>query len=336
MRDIIQKFVMGEDLTAPESEIAMELIMTQQATEAQIGAFLIGLRMKGETIEEITEFVKVMRRFSVKVNPHVKGTIVDTCGSGGDVTDTFNISTTAAIVAAAAGANVAKHGNRSVSSQSGSADILERLGVNIELEAKGVERCIERCSIGFMYAPLFHPAMKYVAKPRREVGMRTVFNLLGPLTNPASVKAQVYGIYKPELTEALTRVLKNLGSDHTLVVHGMDGLDEFSTLGKTKVSELKDGKIKTYFVRPEDFGLKQVSGQEISGGTPEENARITLNILMGHFGPKRDIVLLNSGALLMVAGLADDIAHGVELSKDAIDSGAASRKLRDFIKISNK
>lgn len=335
MKTFIQKVIEGRNLTEEEAEEAMGLIMTGNATPAQIGSFLTALRMKGETVEEITAFARILRKFSTKVRPKVKGTLVDTCGAGGDVSGTFNISTVAAFVAAGGGVLIAKHGNRFVSSRSGSADVLEALGVNINLEPEQVEKCIEKVGIGFIFAPKYHTAMKYAIGPRKELGVRTVFNVLGPLISPAEVKAQVYGIFDPELTEKLANVLKKLGSERAMVVHGLEGLDEISTTGKTKISELKNGKVRTYFVEPRDFGIKKVKLSDLEGNDPDENARIALDILGGEKGPKRDIVVLNAAAAIAVGARAPDIREGIKMAEESIDSGAAMRKLQQLISLSN-
>lgn len=334
MEEILKELSLGEDLTAREAEDAMSFVMSGRASDEQIKAFLLGLKDKGETIDEIAAFARVLRKSAIKVEQKVTG-LVDTCGSGGDVIKTFNISTTAAFVAAGAGVVIAKHGNRSVSSKSGSADVLEKLGVKIDLDNKGVERCIERVGIGFMFAPVFHGAMKNVAAVRKQLGVRTVFNILGPLISPAEVKRQVYGIYDAGLTEKLAGVLKELGSEHAMVVHGMDGLDELSTLGRTKVSELKGGKITTYYITPKDFGLGIATPKDLEGGTPEENARILLNILSGGKGPKRDIVVLNAAAAIYVSGIARDLKEGLRMAEKSIDSGTAMKKLERLKEISN-
>ncbi|MBN2518655.1 MAG: anthranilate phosphoribosyltransferase [Candidatus Altiarchaeota archaeon] len=335
MKEFIQKLVEGKDLSELEAEEAMGIVMTGNATQAQIGAFLTALRMKGETVDEITAFARILRKFSTKVRPKVKGTLVDTCGAGGDISGTFNISTVASFVAAGAGVPIAKHGNRFVSSKSGSADVLEALGVKIDLEPEEVERCIEKAGIGFIFAPKYHTAMKYAIGPRKELGIRTVFNVLGPLISPAEVKAQVYGVYDAGLTEKLIQVLKKLGSERAMVVHGMDGLDEISTLGKTRISELDRGKIRTHHVEPSDFNLKKARLSDLTGEGPDQNAEITLNILGGEKGPRRDIVILNAAAAIAVGGLSRDIKGALGLAEKSIDSGEAMEKLQKLISISN-
>ena len=312
----------------------MEEIMSGEATSAQIAAFLTSLRMKGEKVKEIVTFAKVMRGFCSRINPKVTEDLVDTCGTGGDRIKTFNVSTTSAFVVAGAGIPVAKHGNRSVTSRCGSADVLETLGVNIELEPKKVERCIEQIGFGFMFAPTFHGAMKYAIGPRREVGIRTVFNILGPLTNPASVQAQVIGVYDSTLTPKLANVLNGLELKHAMVVHGLDGLDEISNVGDTRISELKEREINTYTLRPEDIGFQRARPRDIIGYEAEGNAVLMIKLLNGGDGPRRDIVLMNSAAAIMVGGKADYFEEGIEIAKEAIDSGGAYDKLRDLIKAS--
>jgi anthranilate phosphoribosyltransferase len=331
IQEAIGKLVDFQDLTAREAEEAMRDIMSGSATPAQIASFITALRMKGETVEEIASLTSVMREFCLKVKPKVGGRLVDTCGTGGDQIKTFNISTAAMFVAAGAGALVAKHGNRSVTSKAGSADVLEFLGARIDLGPSEVERCMEEVGIGFMFAPVFHPSMKHALQPRREIGIRTVFNILGPLTNPAGAKAQLLGVFDPSLTEALCQVLKRLGSERVMVVHGMDGLDEISTLGVTKVSELRDSRVETYELTPEQFGIPRARAEDLLGGSVEENARLLLEILKGGRGPRRDIVLLNAAAAMVVGGISHDLKDALEAAKEAIDSGAAYRKLIDFI-----
>jgi len=292
--------------------------------------------MKGETVEEITGCAQKMREHAINIYPKQKN-LVDTCGTGGDVSGTFNVSTISAIVVAANGMPVAKHGNRSVSSKCGSADVLEALGVKIDLEPKKVEACINEVGIGFIFAPNFHKAMKFAMPSRREIGIRTVFNILGPLTNPAHASAQVLGVFSPDLTEMLAKVLKNLGTTHALVVHGLDGLDEMSISGKTKVSELKDGKVKTFELSPKDVGLAKGKKEELLGGSANKNAAIALEILNSkEKGTKRNMVLLNAGAAIYVGGKAKDIKHGIRLAAEAIDSGAANKKLEELIGFTNR
>ncbi len=323
----IENLVERKDLTETESEAAMKYIMSGKATPAQIGAFLMGLRMKGETVDEIAAFARVMREFAVRINPNVEGMLVDTCGTGGDGIKTFNISTAAMFVAAGAGIRIAKHGNRSVTSKAGSADVVEAFGVRIDLPPGEVQRCVEEAGIGFMFAPRFHEAMRHAVPVRREMGIRTVFNILGPLTNPAGVQAQVIGVYEGALTEKLAQVLGRLGCKRAMVVYGMEGLDEISTLGKTKISELIDGMVRTYFIEPEDFGFKRATPDDIAGRGPEENSRIMLRILRGGSGPRRDIVLLNAAAAVLVGGKARDLHEGISVAAESIDSGRAYEKV---------
>jgi anthranilate phosphoribosyltransferase len=337
IREGIQKLVTGSNLTYDESREIMREIMSGNATQAQIGAFITALRMKGETIEEISALASVMREFCQRINPKVNGRLVDTCGTGGDTIKTFNVSTIAAFVVAGAGVAVAKHGNRSVTSKSGSADVLEKLGLNLNLEPKAVEKTIEEVGIGFMFAPAFHPAMKYAIGPRREIGIRTVFNVLGPLTNPANADAQLLGVYEKNWLEPIAHTLKNLGCEEAMVVHGLDGLDEISTIGKTAIAWLKEGKISLLEVTPQDFGVKQCRPRDIAGTTPEESAEITYRILNERGDgedPKRDIVLVNAAAGIMVGGKAEDFRHGVDLAKESIGSGAAYKKLKALVKAS--
>jgi len=326
------------DLTYEESQEIMKEIMSGNATDAQIAAFLTALRMIGETVDEVTAFTEVMKEFCHRIHPRVSGRLLDTCGTGGDRIKTFNISTTAAFVVAGAGVAVAKHGNRSVTSKSGSADVLERLGLNLNLEPKVVETAIEKIGIGFMFAPAFHPAMKCAIGPRREIGIRTVFNVLGPLTNPANANAQLLGVYDRALIEPLANVLKNLGCGEAMVVYGLDGLDEISTIGKTAIAWLKEGKITTMEKIPKDFGIKLAKPEDITGTTPEESAEITFQILnesLSHDDPKEDIVLVNGAAGIIMGGKAEDFSYGMELARESITSGAAYKKLRTLIQTCN-
>lgn len=334
IREAIAALTRRVDLTEVDSEAVMNEIMSGAATPAQVAAFLTALRMKGETVAEITGAAKVMRAKAdgVKVPP---GCILDTCGTGGDQLETFNISTTAAIVAAACGVTVAKHGNRSVSSRSGSADVLAALGVNIEAPKIKVEECLQKAGIGFLFAPLLHQAMKYAVGPRREIGIRTIFNILGPLTNPAMATHQLIGIYDGDLTEPIARVFKNLGTDRAMVVHGEEGLDEISLCGPTRVAELRDGEVKSYRMSPEDFGLKRCSLEDLRGGSPEQCAVIVRKVLGGEKGPKRDVVLLNSAAALYTSGSVESVAAGLQRAEQAIDSGDASTKLDLLVEVSN-
>lgn len=331
IRDAIKKAVEREDLTEAESIDAMTEIMDGEATPAQVASFITAMRMKGETVEEITGFVKVMREKSVKVRPKSQK-LLDTCGTGGDKLNTFNISTTATFVTAGAGVAIAKHGNRAASSSCGSADVLEALGVSIALGAEQVANCIDTAGIGFMFAPAMHPAMKNAGGPRKEIGVRTVFNILGPMTNPAGAKRQVIGVFSPDLTEKMARVLQALGTERAMVFHGMAGLDEMSTLGETRVSELKDGEVRTYTITPADAGLETAQPEHLAAGEGSiaDNVAALLKILDGEKGPRRDIVLLNAAAALVVAEIAADLVEGVALAAKSIDSGAALEALERF------
>lgn len=333
IKEAIKLSVEGKDLSEEQMTGAMRDIMEGHATDAQIGAFLTALRMKGETVDEITGAAKVMREkvTGIKAPPYT----VDTCGTGGDMSHTFNISTTTALIVAACGVPVAKHGNRSVSSSCGSADVLEALGIKIDLEPRKVEKCLEETGFGFMFAPLFHPAMKFAIGPRKEMGIRTIFNILGPLTNPAGAERQVLGVFSDKLTEPLAKVLGNLGVKHAFVVHGEDGLDEITNTDRTRVTELKNGNINTYFISPEDFNFTKAGKGDLKGGNARENAAITIDILKGEKGPKRDIVLMNAAAALVTGDKAKDFNKAVLLASTAIDSGAALKKLEEVKKVSN-
>jgi anthranilate phosphoribosyltransferase len=344
-KSLIHKVVGGSDLSEGEMVDAMEVIMGGEATHAQVAAFLTALRMKGETVDEITGAARVMREHATRIaveprpvvsvdrdEPNVEyESIVDTCGTGGDATNTFNISTTTAFVLAGAGVRVAKHGNRAVSSCCGSADVLEALGVNVEVSAATVRKCVEEIGIGFLYAPLLHSAMKHVAPVRRELGIRTIFNVLGPLTNPAGASCQVLGVFKKDLTRMLADVLNRLGSARAFVVHGADGLDEITITGPTHVAELRNANVTEYEIRPEDFGLSAAPPRSIQGGDKEENARIVSAVLNGEKGPRRDVVLMNAAAALVAAGVAPGIAAGIPPAAEAIDSGKAARKLTQLV-----
>ncbi len=326
IKDAIKKVIAREDLNYENAYEVALAIMNGETTDAQIASLITALRMKGETVDEITGFVKAMRDKVTKISTPGEY-LIDTCGTGGDGSGTFNISTISAIVAAGASCIVAKHGNRSVSSKCGSADLLKELGVNIENPPEKVEKCVGKAGVGFLFAPLLHPAMKYAIGPRREMGVRTIFNILGPLTNPAGAQRQLLGVYAKELTTPIANVLGNLDSIHCMIVHGEDGLDEITTTGKTFISELKDRKVKEYTISPEDFGIKKSTPAEIKGGSPEENAKITLDILKGSKGAKRDIIILNSGAAIYVAGKAESLSDGIEKAKKSIDSGEAFKRL---------
>ena len=349
IKEAIAKAVKGDDLTEEEMVGVMEEIMTGNATPAQIGSFITALRIKGETVDEITGAARVMRAKAVRVHP--KGrlvnidrdeinvdeeTILDTCGTGGDGTSTFNVSTATAFVAAGAGVKVAKHGNRAVSSLCGSADVLKDLGVKLEIDPTDVERCIREIGIGFLFAPLFHGAMKYAAGPRQEIGLRTIFNLLGPLTNPAGASVQVLGVYDPDLTEKIARVLGKLGSKEAFVVCGEGTFDEISICSPTRVSHLKDGSVKTFEMTPESYGFKRANPEDIKGGNAQQNARIIQEILDGAKGPRRDMVLLNTAAAFVAAGLDRDFKEGIQRSKDSIDSGQARVKLDALVRFTQQ
>jgi anthranilate phosphoribosyltransferase len=334
IREAIEKLVNRVDLSETEMIEAMNQIMTGEATPLQVAAFLTALRMKGETVDEVTGAARVMREKAHRVQVGSR-TVLDTCGTGGDQKGTFNISTTVAFVVAGAGINVAKHGNRSVSSQSGSADVLGALGVKVDAPKERVEECIARIGIGFLFAPLLHEAMKYAVQPRRDIGIRTVFNLLGPLTNPAMATHQLIGLYSRELVGMIARVLKNLGSACAMVVHGADGLDEISLCAPTKVAELRGGEVKEYTVEPEQFGLKRCRIEDLRGGNPQESAAIVRGVLQGGQGPARDVVLLNGGAALYVGGSAGTIQDGMRLAAESIDSGKAGEKLSRLVELTN-
>ncbi len=334
IREAIEKLVNRVNLSEAETIDVMNQIMTGEATPLQVASFLTALRVKGETVEEITGAARVMREKAHRVNVGSK-TVLDTCGTGGDQKGTFNISTASAFVVAGAGVNVAKHGNRSVSSQSGSADVLGALGVKIDAPKERVEACIDKVGIGFLFAPLLHEAMKYAVQPRRDIGIRTVFNLLGPLTNPAMASHQLLGLYSGELVGVVAHVLKNLGSVRAMAVHGLEGLDEISLCGPTKVAELRDGQVKEYTIEPEPLGLKKCRLEDLRGGNAEASAAIVRGVLRGDKGPARDVVLLNSGAALYVSGTAATIAAGLRLAAESIDSGKARQKLEQLIQMTN-
>ena len=340
IQDAIGQVISGNDLSEATMHSVMEEIMSGDTTSAQIAAFLTALRMKGETVEEITGAVRVMREKVTLIDAGVDiengGVIVDTCGTGGDGSGTFNVSTTSAFVVAGCDIVVAKHGNRSVSSSCGSADVLEAAGVNLNLSPEQVGICIKETGIGFLFAPALHGAMKYAIGPRREIGIRTIFNVLGPLTNPAGANVQILGVFAKELTEPLAKVLQKLGSRRALVVHGEGNLDELTTTGSTIISELKDGMVNTYSIAPEDVGLMTATIADLKGGNDNtESAEIMKSVLGGAKGPKRDIILLNSGAALMAAGVADDLLDGINVAAQCIDSGRAEKKLEDLVVVSN-
>jgi len=339
--DAVRALVERRDLSRIEAAGAMDAIMSGAATNAQIAAFLVALRMKGETVEELIGFAQVMRQKVVRVRTRgdevagLTGTdremLIDTCGTGGDASGTFNVSTATAFVVAGAGLKVAKHGNRSSSTLCGSADVVETLGISLELTPAQVGRCIDEIGIGFMYAPLLHTAMKHVMPARREIGVRTVFNLLGPLTNPAGANAQVIGVASAGLTEPLARVLAELGTIRAFVVHGADGLDEISNTGESQISEVHEGVVRSSRVRPEDFGLPRATIRDLRGGDRGENAQIIRLVLGGEPGPRRDIVLMNAAAALVAGGKARDLKEGVGMASQSIDSGAATSKLAALV-----
>ena len=349
--EAVRVIVERRDLTRIEAAAAMEAIMSGAATDVQIAAFLTALRMKGETVEELIGFAQVMRQKVARVRTRgeevaaLTGTdrevLIDTCGTGGDASGSFNVSTATAFVAAAAGLKVAKHGNRSMSaltnsSLCGSADVVETLGISLELTPAQVGRCIDEVGIGFLYAPLLHTAMKHVMPARRELGIRTVFNLLGPLTNPAGANAQVIGVAAESLTEALARVLAELGTLRAFVVHGADGLDEISNTGESRIAEVREGTVRSFTVRPEDFGLPRATIDDLRGGDRQQNASIIHAILDGEPGPKRDIVVMNAAAALVVGARARDLKEGAEFAAHAIDSGAARDRLDRLVVLSRE
>ncbi len=344
IKEGIAKLVRGEDLAENEMVQAMDEIMSGEATPAQIGSFITALRIKGETVDEITGAARVMRAKATKIglaNNLVnidrdeinidEETILDTCGTGGDGTNTFNVSTATAFVAAGGGVRVAKHGNRAVSSLCGSADVIESLGVKLDIDHADVEKCIKEVGIGFLYAPLFHGAMKYAAGPRREIGLRTIFNLLGPLTNPAGATVQVLGVYDPNLTEIIANVLGRLGTKRAFVVCGEGTFDEISICGPTRISRLDGGQVSTYKVTPEEYGFERAEIDAIKGGDAKENSEIIRKLLDGEKGPKRDMVLLNAAAAFVAVGLDSDLKEGIPRAKESIDSGNAREKLKAMV-----
>lgn len=334
MQEAIKTVLARKDLTADEMNNVMRIIMTGEATPAQIGGFLVGLRMKGETVDEIASAAKVMRELATGVK--VSGDhVVDIVGTGGDGSNTFNISTACTFVVAAAGGTVAKHGNRSVSSKSGSADLLEAAGVKLDLNAEQVAKCINEVGVGFMFAPMHHSAMKHAIGPRKEMAVRTIFNVLGPLTNPAGAPNQLLGVFADELVEPLAKVLNKLGSNHVMVVHSEDGMDEISIGAATNVSELKDGKVTSYSITPEQFGFNKTNISELAVSGAEESLAVINKVLNNEAGPAKDIVKFNSGAAIYVAGLADSLEAGIEKAEEVIASGAAKAKLDELVKLSN-
>ena len=332
---LIEKLRHQEDLTTAEAAAAMASIMKGEAAQAQIAGLLVGLSIKGERPTELVGFAQTMRANAVAITPPA-GAVFDTCGTGGDRSGTFNISTASALVLAACGMRIAKHGNRSVSSQCGSADVLEALGVNIQATPAVVEQCLNEVGVAFLFAPTFHPAMKHAAQVRKDLGVRTAFNLLGPLINPARPSRQIVGVPRPELTELLARSLSLLGSERAWVVHGADGLDELSTTGYTKVSESRGDSVQTFYVHPADFGLAKASPESLKGGDAAKNAAIVRAVVSGEAGPQRDVVLLNAGAALFVAGQAETVKAGIGKAAAAIDSGSAKTVLEKLIAVSNR
>ncbi|HLF19634.1 MAG TPA: anthranilate phosphoribosyltransferase [Bacteroidota bacterium] len=334
IKEAISKLVEKQNLSSLEAHGAMSEIMGGSATEAQIAGFLIGLRLKGETPEEIAGCARSMREQAIKIHTtHMS--VIDTCGTGGDSSGTFNISTTAAIIACAAGAVVAKHGNKAVSSRCGSADVLKALGVNIEIPADKVSQILDDVGITFLFAPVMHQAMKFAVGVRKDLAVRTIFNILGPLTNPAGAKRQVLGVFQASLTETMASVLKELGSEHALVVHGEGGLDELSTVGKTKVSELRNGEVTTYELKAGDAGVELTTVEAILGGDTEKNVEILKGILGGRNGAPREIAVLNAGAAIFVAGKASSLKEGVREARSALDNGSAKKKLEQWIDATN-
>lgn len=335
IQQAIQAVTERRDLSGEEMRLVMRQIMTGEASPAQIGGFLIGLRMKGETVDEIAAAAAVMRELASGVE--VAGDhLVDIVGTGGDGSNTFNISTTCTFVVAAAGGKVAKHGNRSVSSKSGAADLLEAAGVRLDLNPQQVARCIDELGVGFMFAPMHHSAMKHAIGPRREMGVRTIFNILGPLTNPANTPNQLLGVFSAELVRPMAEVLQQLGSHHVLVVHGEDGMDEISIGAATQVAELKQGKIESYVIQPEDFGLRRADKAELAVSGAEESLQVVRRVLAGEPGAARDIVLLNAGAAIYTANLVDSLAAGVARAAEVIDNGSAAAKLDALAQLSQK
>jgi anthranilate phosphoribosyltransferase len=341
--ECIQKVVSCQNLSENEAYECMMQIVSGNASNIQMASFLTALSMKGETVDEITGFVKAMREVCIPVSPNINGPLVDTCGTGGDTLKTFNISTISAIIAASCGVVIAKHGNRSITSKCGGADILEALGVTIDCSGEEVEKCMENAGIGFMFAPNFHPAMKYVMPVRQELGIRTVFNILGPLTSPANADIQLLGVFDPQYVEIIANVLKNLGVKRAMIVHGFDkdgnpAMDEISTIGKTKVAILDDGKVDIKEIYPEDFGIERTSAELIKASSNiTENMQITLDVLRGEKGnetekARLDLCLVNTGAILFIAGIADNLPDCVKIARKAVESGDALKKLDEFVK----
>ena len=329
-KENLNKIVKRENLNEEQMSQMITDIFSGNITDAQIGAMMAALATKGETFEELAGAARAMRRKALRIQTSTS-TVVDTCGTGGDGAHTFNISTTTSFVVSACGVTVAKHGNRSVSSQCGSADLLEALGVKLDTAPEIVEEAVQEIGIGFLFAPLYHGAMRFAAKARKEVGLRSIFNMLGPLTNPAGANCQLLGVYAPELTEMFAHALQLLGAKRAFVVHGHDGLDEISVCAPTRISELKDGLIRTYDISPEQFFSEKAEPADLLGGNPEENAQITRNILNGEKGPKRNVVLINAAAALVAAGQAEDFEQGILMAETAIDDGSAAKKMEALI-----
>jgi anthranilate phosphoribosyltransferase len=334
IRDALAKLVLGQDLTRAEARAAMQSLVDGEATPSQIAGFAIALRMKGETPEEIAGLAEVMRAAATRVEAGPD--VVDVVGTGGDGAGTFNISTVSALVVASAGGRVAKHGNRSVTSACGSADFLEAMGIAIDLPPDAVARCIDETGFGFMFAPIYHPAMRHAGAPRREIGVRTVFNILGPITNPAGARRQLTGVAVPGLGETLARVLGLLGAEHAVIVHGRDGLDEISICAPTQVHEARSGQVRSYVIEPEQFGLARSTIDAVRGGTVEANVRLAQGVFDGERGPARDVVLLNAGAALYMAGLAESIQNGIAQAAGELDSGRARNKVEQVAKASQR
>ena len=334
IQESLKSLISRKDLSEEEMGGLVGEIMTGRATDAQIGAIMAALATKGETFAELAGAARAMRRKAARIQTNAD-IVVDTCGTGGDGSGTFNISTTAAFVVAGCGVTVAKHGNRSISSKCGSADLLEALGANLEAGPEVVEEAVRQIGIGFLFAPLFHGAVRHAAKARKELGVRSIFNMLGPLTNPAGANCQLIGVYAPELTEMFARALQRLGSRRAFVVHGHEGLDEISVCAPTRVSELNDGLIRTYDITPEQLLGRTARQSDLTGGTPAENAEITLKVLAGEKGPRRDVVLVNAGAALVAAGVARDFSGGIEMARASIDEGRAKEKLEAYVRFTN-
>lgn len=335
IRDYLSRLIRRNDLEEEEMAGLIGEIMSGNVTDAQIGAILAALASKGETFSELAGAARAMRRKAIRIQTNAD-VVVDTCGTGGDSLHTFNISTTAAFVVAGCGVTVAKHGNRSVSSKCGSADLLEALGVNLEVGPEVVEEAVREIGIGFLFAPHFHGAMRHAARARKELGVRSIFNMLGPLTNPAGANCQLIGVYAPELTEMFAQALKRLGARHAFIVHGQDGLDEISVCAPTRISELKDGMIRTCDISPEQLLGRTADPTDMTGGTPVENAQITRNILQGETGPKRDVVVVNAGAALVAAGVAQGFTEGIRMAESSIDEGRAGQKLEALVRFTNE